>query len=177
MHIERHLIADGIGLRQLIDFGVFVKENPEFLSDEENVAFLKKFGLYTLAVVCVNLMNKYFLDEENEDKTADMLFELSLKKGNFGVKRSKEETYSNFDVENKSRFALVNYFKYFKKRARMTWKLAKKHPWLCNLGFIYLPIRHIFRTVFKKQKVDYKKVLESNNEVYSLYNDLSIFKR
>ena len=177
LHIERHLIADGIGLRQLLDFGVFVKENPEFLSDVENIAFLKKFGLYKLAVTCTDLMDKFFFGKQVESKTADELFELSLKKGNFGVKRSQEETYSNFDVENKSKFAIINFFKYFKKRAKMTWDLAKKYPWLQNLGFIYLPIRHIFRVVFKKQKVDYKKILKSNNEVYSLYNDLSIFKR
>ena len=177
LHIERHLTADGIGLRQLLDFGAFVKENPEFMNDDENLDFLKKYGLYKLAATCINLMDKFFFGKESDDKTANELFELSLKKGNFGVKRSKEETYSNFDVENKSKFAFVNFFKYFKKRARMTWDLAKKYPWLCNLGFIYLPIRHIFRVVFKKQKVDYKKVLKSNNEVYSLYNDLSIFKR
>ncbi len=177
LHIERHLIADGIGLRQLLDFGVFVKENPGFLSDEENIDFLKRFGLYKLAVACVDVIDKFFFDKQIECKTANELLELSLKKGNFGVKRSKEETYSNFDVENKSKFAFVNYFKYFKKRAKYNWPLAKKYPWLCNLGFIYLPIRHVFRVVFKKQKVDYKKVLKSNNEVYSLYNDLSIFKR
>ena len=71
LHIERHLIADGIGLRQLLDFGVFVKENPRFLSDEENIDFLKRFGLYKLAVACVDVIDelKKEIDElKNKDK-------------------------------------------------------------------------------------------------------------
>jgi len=177
LHTERHISKDGIGLRQLIDFGMFIKENPEFLSDEENVAFLKKFGLYKLTIICSDLFEKYFCNSEIDNKVAEKLLEMSLKKGTFGSKQEKEESYSNGSVRVNSKNKFFAFFEFTQNRALLTWSLAKKYQFLKYLGFIYLPIRHIFRTVFKKQKVDYKKVLKSNNEVYSLYNDLSIFKR
>ncbi len=177
LHTERHLIADGIGIRQLLDFGMFCYENPEFLNDENHAEFLKKYGLYKLAVVSQELFEKYFLDKQIESQSADLLFEVALKKGNFGTKRVREETYSNFDLEKQHKSVFVNYFLYFKKRAKYTWPLAKKVPWLRNLGFIYLPIRHVFRVIFRKiEKVDYAKILNSNNEINKLYNDLSVFK-
>lgn len=177
LHTERHLIADGIGIRQLLDFGMFCYANPEFLDDECHTAFLKKYGLYKLAEISKELFEKYFLDKQIESPSADLLFEVALKKGNFGTKREREETYSNFDLEKQHKSALVNYFLYFKKRAKYTWPLAKKVPWLRNLGFIYLPIRHVFRVIFRKtEKVDYAKILNSNNEINKLYNELSVFK-
>lgn len=177
LHTERHLIADGIGLRQLLDFGLFSYKNPNLFENIEIVKFLKKYGFYKLATVCDDLFKKYFLGQNVENVTADMLFEMALKKGNFGTKRSKEETYSNFDLEKESGNVFLKYFNYFKKRARHNWALSRKYPWLQNLGFIYLPIRHIFRTIFKGKRIDYKKVVDSNKEMETLYNQLKIFKR
>lgn len=177
LHTERHLIADGIGIRQLLDFGMFCYKNPEFFNDETHAEFLKTHGLYKLAEISRDLFEKYFLDKQIENNTADLLFEVALKKGNFGTKREREETYSNFDLENQHKNVFVNYFLYFKKRAKYTWPLAKRVPWLRNLGFIYLPIRHVFRVIFRKtEKVDYAKILNTNNEITNLYNELSVFK-
>ena len=150
LHTERHISKDGIGLRQLIDFGFFAKENYELFSKGECVSFLNEYGLFRLSKVCLNLFEKYFCDKQIEDETADFLFEIALKKGNFGAKREVEETYANGNTRIADRNVFVKWFRFFENRAALTWELTKKYPLLKKIGFIYLPIRHVFRVIFRK---------------------------
>lgn len=177
LHTERHISKDGIGLRQLIDFGVFVRGNPEFMSENSNVGFLKKYGLYKLSDICNDLFKKYFCDNTVENETADMLFKMALKKGNFGAKRSKEETYVNGSTRISGRNKIIRYYKFFENRASLTWPLAKKHLWLRHFGIIYLPIRHLCKIAFDRQsRISYRRVFSATDEMNDFYNSLNIFK-
>lgn len=102
LHMERHISKDGLGLRQILDLGEFFVSNPDFLKDETNSAFLKKYGLYKFAVISDNIVKKYFLDYKIDDTVADAVFGLSLKRGNFGVKRTEEESYENGIIKSNS---------------------------------------------------------------------------
>lgn len=181
LHTERHISKDGIGLRQLIDFGMFVNANPNFFINEENISFLKEYGLYKLAAVCIDLMEKYFLEKENEDPTADMLFEMSLKKGNFGVKMTYDEMFVNKQLGNKTglnKIFLLRWIRYFKIRSFDTWKITTRVPCLSNIAFIYLPIRYIVRRISRKRKyIDLEKVVVLSNKENELINNLNIFEK
>ena len=177
LHMERHMSKDGLGLRQLLDFRFFVEKHPEVMQDEEYVLLLKKYGLFKMASVCIDLVDKYFYDKEINNKTVDMLMEMSLKRGNFGVKRSIEETYTNGLIGIKHSNIVKRNIAFFSNRSMLTWSLAKKYRGLKYLGIIYLPIRHLFRILFKKKKsINYRKVFESSKEANMLYDDLCIFK-
>ena len=132
-----------------------------------------------MATVCVDLMNKYFLDKETENPTADMLIEMSLKRGNFGVKTSHDESLSNRIIGDKSganRITVIRWFNYFKFKSRYSWKLATKYPWISNFGFIYLPIRYFCRRVTgNKKAVDLGVVINTSKKANELFNDLELF--
>lgn len=180
LHMERHMSKDGLGLRQLLDFAFFVKKYPQVMKSEEYVYLLKKYGLYKMASVCIDLTDKYFFDKEIENPTADMLIEMSLKRGNFGVKNTHDESLSNriiVDRNGANKLAAVRWFKYFKYRSKNTWKLARKCSALSNLGFIYLPIRYFCRRVFKnKENVSIKNIVMNSESLGELYNNLSVYK-
>ncbi len=177
LHMERHMSKDGLGLRQLLDFGFFVKKYPQVMKSEEYVYLLKKYGLFKMASVCIDLTDKYFFDKEIENPTADMLIEMSLKRGNFGVKRDLEETYYNGMVRMNQENSVKKWFYFFSNRAELTWPLAKKCRFFRHFGIVYLPLRHFLRMVFrKKNRINYKKVFDSTKETSILYNNLSIFK-
>ncbi len=177
LHMERHISKDGLGLRQILDWGFFVLNNGDFFESKENVDVLKKYGLYNFAIICTKLFNKYFLNQNIENTTADALFDLSLKKGNFGVKREVEETYANGSVRIHKKNKVVAFFIFTQNRALLTWSLAKKYNFFKYFGFIYLPIRHLFKKIFKhSDSISYKKVIDSVNEVNEVYKDLKIFE-
>ena len=181
LHTERHITKDGIGLRQLLDFGFFVKENPNVMSDEKIVGFLKEFGLFKLATICFDLFKKYFCNETVENISADKLFELSLVKGNFGSKQDNNQLLSNRVLgsrEGANKIFFVRWFRYFKYRSTITWELAKKHTWLSNLAFIYLPVRYLVRLVLgKKEKIDMSNVLDSSKTENELYSSFKMFEK
>ena len=181
LHTERHISKDGIGLRQLIDFGFFAKENYELFSDENFVTFLKKFGLNKLATICFDVFKKYFLNEDVQNSVADDLIEMSLVKGNFGFKQDDEQMLSNRVLGSRkgaNRFFVIRWFRYFKYRSSITWELAKTHTWLSNLAFVYLPIRFLFRlAIGKKEKIDFNSVIDSSKSENDLYSQFGMFEK
>ncbi len=181
LHTERHITKDGIGLRQLIDFGVFAKENSSVLTDEKNIAFLKQFGLFKLAIVCVDLFEKYFCESNIENEVSEKLIELSLKKGTFGSKQNSDQTLSHRVLgsrEGLNKIFFVRWFRYFKYRSSITWELARKHPWVSNFAFIYLPIRYLVRLVLgKKELMNMNSVLDSSKSENDVYSKLGMFEK
>ena len=179
LHMERHMSKDGLGLRQLLDFYFFAENHPGVMQDEEYVCLLKEYGLFKMASVCIDLVDKYFYDKEFDNKTADMLMEMSLKRGNFGIKNTHDESLSNkiiVDRNGANKIAAVRWFKYFKIRSNTTWRLARKHPLLSNVAFVYLPIRYIFRRITgKKQAVDIDVVISASKNTNRLFKELEIF--
>ena len=176
LHIERHLRKSGLGIRQFIDWGVFEKNHPEILKDEYNINFLKKYGLYRFAVSLKNAYEKYFLKNENIDESADKLFEIVLIKGNFGVKRSNDQTYATYILSSDNRSPL-KWFTYFKTRSLYTWGITKKYKWLSNFAFIVLPLRYLIRVILGKRKIlNYHQIISESDSMYGIVNELEIFK-
>lgn len=176
LHMERHLRKSGLGIRQLMDWGVFEKAHPELLTDESNVVFLKKYGLYRFAIVSKNTFEKYFLDKDIVNESAEDLFEIILKKGNFGAKRTSEQTYATYMLSsnNKSPF---KWFNYFKTRSLYSWKATKNHKWLSNFAFIVLPIRYLVRVLFRKRKmINYNELISESDSMSGIVKDLGVFK-
>lgn len=59
LHMERHMIASGIGFRQLCDWAVFTQNSPAEHWQNGTLEFLEKFGLRTYAEVITKVCVDY----------------------------------------------------------------------------------------------------------------------
>lgn len=177
LHMERHLFHEGLGLRQLIDWGMFCTKQ-DCLENESIRNILNDFGLYRFADTCIKAYSEIFLDASFDDSNISLIIDLLIENGNFGIKLDEEDIYVNKELYSGfSKLNFFNWFRYFKYRSSKTWPLAKKHPCLQNLAFIYLPIRYLFRVLFKKKNtVDIKKIKSKSNEIGQMFSELQIFE-
>ena len=162
-HISQHLV-NGLGLRQIIDWMMFV---DKCLPDEKWAEFRKmaqNVGLEKLAVVTTR-MCEVFLGlshrewcSEAEYSLCEELMKYVLECGNFGNKRTELRDYSE-SVFIYARGPL-ELFRLLQSRGMHNWRAAHDYPVLRPFAWIYQAGRYI------------KKSLEQSNpgsEIKSAY--------
>jgi hypothetical protein len=164
-HISQHL-EHGLGLRQIIDWMMFV---DKCLPDEKWPDFrimVKKIGLEKLAIITTRMCEIYLgLPERQwcagEDRSlCDDLMNLILSSGNFGNKWITDEAIAK-TVFTYTR-GMTASVKWLQERGLANWKAAKKHPILRPFAWIYQGFRYITKGVgqeegIAKLKAEYKE--------------------
>ena len=147
-HINQHL-EGGLGLRQIIDWTMFV---DKCLPDEKWPEFnelVKKIGLEKLAIVCTRMCEMY-LGLPHREWCADadtalceQLMEYVLSCGNFGNKKKSDSDIS----ENVFAYVgnLKSWMGLLQKRGLVNWKAAKEHKSLRPFAWIYQLFRYMSR--------------------------------
>ncbi len=147
-HINQHL-EGGLGLRQIIDWMMFV---DKCLPDEKATEFLteaRKIGLDKLAVVCTRMCEIYLglpMREwcaKAEVKLCEQLMEYVMACGNFGNKKQSDADISeNAFTYARSLKAGINLLQ---RQGLKNWKAAREHKVLRPLAWIYQLNRYIFK--------------------------------
>ena len=169
-HISQHL-ENGLGLRQIIDWMMFV---DKCLSDEAWTKFepmADKIGLKKLAVTTTRMCEIYLgLPEHSwctdvELSLCKKLISYVLECGNFGVKKTSAEAISEnaFAYASTPKMA----FKLLQKRGNINWKMAQKHRVLRPFAWIYQAIRYAILGLHRdeatsKLRTEYKAAQERN---------------
>lgn len=139
-HISHHLEL-GLGLRQIIDWMMFVNQ---CLPDEKWPEFhelVKKIGLEKLAAVCTRMCEIYLgLPHRQWCADADIalceqLMDYVLACGNFGNKKEYEADVSERAFSNAR--TLKTAFRFLQKRGLGNWKVAEEHKLLRPFAWIY----------------------------------------
>ncbi|MBR5136393.1 MAG: nucleotidyltransferase family protein [Clostridia bacterium] len=176
-HVDHHL-QGGIGLRQIVDWMVYV---DKYVSDDvwENTfgPKAKKTGLETLAITITRMCQMYLGLREDitwcnkaEDQLCTELMKIILARGNFGHKdkaANKIATVLHYTSGIKGTFRMLQY------RGEMFWPAVKKYPWLKPFAWLHhlanyirkgFKIKNPFRSFVKqvrataKQKDVYEKL-------------------
>lgn len=167
-HISQHL-EEGLGLRQIIDWMMFVHK---CLPDENWHEFhdmAQKIGLDKLALITTRMCELYLgLPERQWCKDADLelcsdLLYYILKSGNFG-KKQKRDTIVTINVLYYIKRPL-DALKRLQERGLIEWKAAKKYKILRPLAWIYQARRYLY------------KCFNRNKAVKKLRNDYIAAKR
>ncbi|MCR5835243.1 MAG: nucleotidyltransferase family protein [Lachnospiraceae bacterium] len=154
-HIRQHLDA-GLGLRQILDWMMYVKANLD--DDYWNTEFAKTaeaVHLKTLAQTVTLLCKEYLgLDgvawcDGADRELVDELLEYILRKGNFGRKQV-EGANATVTVMHYFRNP-VSAFKYLHAGGMIHWEAAKKHKFLRPFAWIY-QIGHLLRKGLARKK-------------------------
>ncbi|MBQ1310285.1 MAG: nucleotidyltransferase family protein [Blautia sp.] len=139
-HVNHH-IEDGLGLRQIIDWMMFV---DRCLPDEAWAEFqplAQKSGLLKMAVIVTRMCEIYLgLQEHQWCSQADpeicaRLMEYVLSCGNFGRKLHAESVISMRMLSTSG--SLNGTFRLLRKRGMKNWKAAQKYSFLRPFAWLY----------------------------------------
>ena len=178
-HVRHHL-QGGLGIRQIIDWMMFVHAN---LTDENwknsFSALARDAGLDTLAVTMTSMCKRFFglpdpitWCDSADDATAQELLAIVFDYGNFGSKVTEEIHPSEYITISARRMGL---FRYLQTRGEQNWKSCQKHPFLRRFAWMYQVFRYIKRgtsALFRGEKI--AKGMSSGTEKYDLLERLGL---
>ena len=178
-HIRHHLLG-GLGLRQILDFMMFICSEPdETRFASEYLPLYEQAGLGTLAKVIAKMCKQYFgmpakaaWCEAADDKTCAELLETVFTSGNFCRKTPYEyRPMENFTMEVKKN----GFFKTLQRAGVANCKAFQKHKWLRPFAWLYQLFRYLGRGIaalFRKEKL--AQDISSGKEKADFYKRLGI---
>lgn len=185
MHKERHVIAGGIGLRQLCDWAAFLgkqKEHDGFLP------IYTECGLLLFAKVVTKACVRYLgLDSkcvswcmDVDDELVDALMADVFRSGNMG-RADQEDNSSLFTgrsmLDNHRQNAVVSLIKNLNKLANKHFPITIRHRWLLPVFWVYLPLRYIVRSMLGlRKKKNIIRMLKQSNKRFDLHKKLHLYE-
>ena len=141
-HINHHL-RKGLGLRQIIDWMMYVEKLPEEVWLNEELPMLRRTGMEKLALTVTAMCQKYLglrtIVKEIEQYPCDDLMNYILEKGNFGRKAGQNDKVATIALAMASP---IRVFRRLQRGVMRRWKPAKKFmilrpfAWIYQVGFI-----------------------------------------
>lgn len=155
-HISQHM-EGGLGLRQIIDWMMFV---DKCLPDEKWPEFRKLadgIGLKRLAVVTTRMCELYLglshreWCAEADEKLCSQLMNYVMQCGNFGNKKTTDSDISKnaFSYASTPKAA----FRLLQKQGLSNWKAAQKHKCLRHFAWIYQAFRYVLKGLKREKAV------------------------
>ena len=179
-HIYQHL-RGGLGLRQIIDWMLYV---DKVLTDEkwpEFEALIRPFDLLPLTIVVTRMCEIYLgLPIRQWCAGADVavcaqLMDYVLSSGNFGNKRTSDSDIT----ENVIAYAITPraLYRLLQRQEVHNWRAAQKYPFLRSLAWLYQAGRYIRRGLLRKGAFGkLKKEYNNANERIELFKAIGVNK-
>jgi len=177
-HMRSHLRV-GLGLRQLIDWMMFVEhELDDTFWRDTFCDVAREKNLDTLAVTTTRLCQKHLGLSESitwcagaDDTLCDFLLENLLSSGNFGVKNRDGNAVQGVMI-NIRREGL---FPYLQRVGERDWKLYHQHHWLRPFAWLYESFVFMNRYIkIRKRKKSVLTAAMSSTDRYDLLKKLNI---
>ena len=184
LHLCHHLTGDGLGLRHLCDWAVFLNTLGEARFLETFERTLKEIGLWTFAKTITFICCKYLgLSEFNfaenaDEKLADTVLLDILTGGNFGQK-SADRSHESLLLSSKNADNVPMLKQLFISANRIVynnWDVAKRFKFLLPFGWIFFGGRYILRSLLgKRPKIRPQKIAREALERNNIYSQLNLF--
>lgn len=188
LHMCHHLNCEGIGLRHLCDWAVFIsslsRESFRDLFEEK----LKATGLWLFASIltqiCVDFLgcsSGILFTEENKELSESVLSDI-FSSGNFGQKsddRAHEALLLSSEktaADQNSHF-IRNLFFSANRIVFKNWKISRKLKILLPFGWLFFGVRYFIRSLLgKRPQINISKIKSEANERKNLYAKLRLFE-
>ena len=187
LHVARHMVTGGIGLRHFCDWAVFVDE----VSDDFAEMFedkLKRVGLWRFAQILTQFCTAYLgLSSQAWAGEVDKKLLSDLKDdvfagGNFGHKDLSRADEAKFITSRKK--GTVNNDSAIKQAVlsaneivRKHWRFADKVPVVYPVGWVFFGGRYALRSAIgKRNKVKVRALVEGAEKRKNIYQSLRLFE-
>ena len=189
LHTCHHMTGEGIGLRHLCDWAVFVNR----LSDQKFRALyedkLKAVGLWRYAQLLTQLSIRYLggperawaMEDMDEALLRAMLLDI-FQGGNFG-RKDRERSNQAYLISNRGRDGvtggsmLKHFFVSVNGAVQVHFPPCKKHPVLLPVGWAYVCTRHAWRIARgRRKKVHIGTMMAGAQERKALYQQFRLYE-
>lgn len=184
LHMCHHLTGDGLGLRHLCDWAVFIASmtEEEFLAMFEKV--FKDIGLWEFARIMTLICCEYLgcpemsWARDADKKLADYILIDIIIGGNFGQKNA-DRSHESLLITSKNEAKVSMLRQLFISANSIVynnWKAARKFKILLPFGWIFFGGRYIIRSILgKRPKIRPQKVAKEASERIDIYSRLGLF--
>ena len=189
LHIAHHMIEEGVGLRHLCDWAVFVNSisNEEFCVLFEDK--LKKVGLWRFAQLLTQVSVRYlgceykqWADEDVDNEHLDQLIADIFAGGNFGRKDTERKNEAKLLSVRAQRSSadhgiIVPLYINLADKARKEIAICDRIPILVPFGCVYILFRHFNKIrTGKKPKIHVTKMIHGVNKRADIYREFKLFR-
>ena len=184
LHMCHHLTGDGLGLRHLCDWAVFLNTVGEANFIETFEKTFKDIGLWEFAKIMTFISCEYLgLTGMNwamdaDKKLADYILIDIIIGGNFGQKHAdrSHESLLISSKNEKGTSMLRQFFISANSIVYKNWKAARKFKIFLPFGWIFFGGRYIIRSFLgKRPKIRPQKVAKEASERMDIYSELKLF--
>lgn len=186
LHMCHHLTGDGLGLRHLCDWAVFLNKIGEEKFLEMFEKALKDIGLWEFAKIITLICQEYLglpgmnFAKDSDKKLADYILIDIIIGGNFGQKNAdrSHESLLISSKNEKETSMLRQFFISANSIVYNNWKISRKLKFLLPFGWIFFGGRYIIRSLLgRRPKIRPQKVAKEASERIDIYSDLKLFEK
>ncbi len=184
LHMCHHLTGDGLGLRHLCDWAVFLSTIGEEKFLELFEKTFKDIGLWDFAKIMTFISCKYLglpgmnWAKDADKKLADYILIDIIIGGNFGQKNA-DRAHESLLISSKNEKEISMLRQFFISANSIVyknWKSARKYKFLLPFGWIFFGGRYIIRSLFgRRPKIRPQKVAKEASERMDIYAELKLF--
>lgn len=185
MHTYHHMLSEGIGLRHLCDWAVFVnhfdrEEFPQLFQEKLSDCGLWRFAnlLSGCAFYGFHLPMQPWMEQE-EDLFIRMLEDI-FSGGNFGAKAPERTDQSRFFTQRGkqgiSRFPVLHFLRSMNRSACKQYPIFEKVILLRPFGWIFMGVRYLVRALQGKRKLPDREFLSQAGSRKELYQQFKLFE-
>ncbi len=187
LHTASHLTSEGVGLRHLCDWAVFINSlsNEAFLNAFEKP--LKQMGLWRFAQLLTLCCVKYLGCVEKEwagtadDSLLDEIIIDILNGGNFGKKDTERYSQikyiSDRETGEKGKKSLaVQLMVSINQKSKNDFKFINKYKFLLPIGWIMTICKYFYLVIIGKRNIDGVSTVLGAKQRKELYKEFELFK-
>ncbi len=188
LHTATHLTHEGVGLRHLCDWAVFVNSfsNDEFINTFEKP--LKETGLWRFAQLLTLCCIKYLgCDQKNwvgdeKDSLLDSIVVDILNGGNFGYKDTDRYSQIKYISDRKSgkvtkNNPILQLFSSINTKTKKEFKFVNKSKFFLPIGWIFTVCKYFYMVIVGKRSLDSAATIASAKQRKDIYNEFKLFNK
>lgn len=186
LHMQHHMLGEGIGLRHLCDWACYIKQTyKEDFWQQRLLPFLQEIGLYTYAkamtktcAIYLNTPCPDWADDVSEDLCFQIIEDILIS-GNFGRKNSQRSQssilVSQHGKTGTKHGAIYNLICKMDSIVKSNYPILKKLPVLYPFLYLYRSIRFVFFQIIGKRESIFNFIPDAKQR-RSIYEQLHVFE-
>ena len=188
LHTASHLTSEGVGLRHLCDWAVFVNSftNDEFVNTFEKP--LKDMGLWRFAqlltLCCIKYLGcdaKDWAGETDEDLLEKIITDI-LNGGNFGVNDLERYSQIKYISDREigavaQKNAFVQLLCSINAKSKNEFPFVKKSVVFLPVGWLFTICKHLYLIIIGKRYIDGVSIITNAKKRKDIYDEFRLFKK